>query len=58
MDEVASAIDDYREIEDAIGQVIVPKQMDDDDLEKELDELMAMQKVGFAMLFITNSPHM
>lgn len=44
MDEVASAIDDYREIEDAIGQVIVPKQMDDDDLEKELDELMAMQK--------------
>ncbi|VDP18476.1 unnamed protein product [Heligmosomoides polygyrus] len=42
MDEVASAIDDYREIEDAIGQVIVPKQIDDDDLEKELDELMAI----------------
>ncbi|KAK5976262.1 Charged multivesicular body protein 7 [Trichostrongylus colubriformis] len=44
MDEVASAIDDYREIEDAIGQAIVPKLHDDDDLEKELDELIAKQK--------------
>ncbi|XGW08471.1 hypothetical protein V3C99_011083 [Haemonchus contortus] len=44
MDEVASAIDDYREIEEAISHAIVPKQHDDDDLEKELDELMAKQK--------------
>ncbi|PIO52368.1 hypothetical protein TELCIR_26326, partial [Teladorsagia circumcincta] len=44
MDEVASAIDDYREIEEAIGQAIIPKQHDDEDLEKELNELIAKQK--------------
>ncbi|KJH49746.1 SNF7 family protein [Dictyocaulus viviparus] len=44
MDDVANSIDEYREIEEAIGHAFVPKQNDDEDLEKELDELISKQK--------------
>ncbi|KHJ82160.1 SNF7 family protein [Oesophagostomum dentatum] len=44
LDEVANSIDDYREIEEAMSIPIVPKTHDEDDLEKELDELIAKQK--------------
>ncbi|KAE9418287.1 hypothetical protein Angca_007441, partial [Angiostrongylus cantonensis] len=44
MDEVSNSIDDYREIEEAIGQAFVPKQRDDGELEKELEDLISKQK--------------
>ncbi|VDM63074.1 unnamed protein product [Angiostrongylus costaricensis] len=44
MDEVSNSIDDYREIEEAIGQAFVPKQHDDDELEKELEDLISKQR--------------
>ncbi|KAJ1373998.1 hypothetical protein KIN20_036580 [Parelaphostrongylus tenuis] len=44
MDEVSNSIEEYREIEDAIGHAFVPKQHDDDELEKELEDLISKQK--------------
>lgn len=43
MDEVANSIDDYREIEEAMGIPIVPKTYDEEELEKELDDLISKQ---------------
>ncbi|KAL6734809.1 hypothetical protein Aduo_005309 [Ancylostoma duodenale] len=44
MDEVANSIDDYREIEEAMGIPIVPKSYDEEELEKELDDLISKQQ--------------
>ncbi|ETN72733.1 SNF7 family protein [Necator americanus] len=44
LDEVANSIEDYREIEEAISIPIAPKLHDEEDLEKELDDLISKQQ--------------
>ncbi|CAJ0607193.1 unnamed protein product [Cylicocyclus nassatus] len=43
LDDVASSIDEFREIEEAISLPVLPKAYDEDELEKELEDLVAKQ---------------